>query len=160
MIKSDSFKSGLSFGLTSAVITTLGLMIGLYASTNSIKVVLAGIFTIALADALSDALGMHISEESDPESNQKEIWAATISTFLTKFFIALTFTVPFLFLSLTESIYASIAWGLILLSSLSFVLAKKRNENPFPVILEHLIIAVIVIALTYFIGIGINQFFG
>jgi vacuolar iron transporter family protein len=156
----SSFKSGLSFGLSSAVITTLGLMVGLYASTNSIKVVLAGIFTIALADALSDALGMHISEESNPNSNQKEIWTATFSTFIAKFFTALTFAIPFFFLSLTESIYASIAWGLILLSILSFVLAKKRNENPLPVILEHLIIAVIVIALTYFIGIKINAFFG
>jgi vacuolar iron transporter family protein len=156
----SSFKSGLSFGLSSAVITTLGLMVGLYASTNSIKVVLAGIFTIALADALSDALGMHISEESNPESNQKEIWTATFSTFISKFFIALTFAIPFFFLSLTESIYLSLAWGLILLSTLSFVLAKKRNENPLPVILEHLIIAVIVIALTYFIGIKINAFFG
>jgi len=53
----DSLRTGISFGLTSAVITTLGLMVGLHSGTHSKIVVLAGILTIAIADAFSDALG-------------------------------------------------------------------------------------------------------
>ncbi|MGZ8381620.1 MAG: hypothetical protein ACXW4C_08190, partial [Nitrospira sp.] len=52
-----SFKTGLSFGLTSGVITTLGLMVGLHSGTHSRTVVIGGILTIAIADAMSDALG-------------------------------------------------------------------------------------------------------
>ena len=59
-------RSGVSFGLTSAVITTLGLMVGLHSGTGSKLVVLEGIITIAIADAFSDALGMHISKEAEP----------------------------------------------------------------------------------------------
>ncbi|MEM4263494.1 MAG: hypothetical protein QW666_01185, partial [Candidatus Woesearchaeota archaeon] len=57
------YRKGFGFGLTSGVITTLGLIVGLDASTQSRFAVLAGIFAIAISDACSDALGMHISEE-------------------------------------------------------------------------------------------------
>lgn len=60
----NSLKIGICFGITSGIITTLGLMMGLESGTNSRLVVLGGIFTIAIADAFSDALGIHISEES------------------------------------------------------------------------------------------------
>ena len=53
----DLLRTGISFGLTSAVITTLGLMVGLNSGTHSQIVVLGGIITIAIADAFSDALG-------------------------------------------------------------------------------------------------------
>ena len=38
-----SWKTGVSFGLTSGVITTLGLMVGLYSGTHSRTVVIGGI---------------------------------------------------------------------------------------------------------------------
>ncbi|MBH0196170.1 MAG: hypothetical protein HP494_11385, partial [Nitrospira sp.] len=60
-----SWKTGLSFGLTSGVITTLGLMVGLHSGTHSRAIVIGGILTIAIADAMSDALGIHVSEESN-----------------------------------------------------------------------------------------------
>jgi len=43
-----SFKTGLSFGLTSVVITTLRLMVGLHSGTRSRTVVIGGILTIAM----------------------------------------------------------------------------------------------------------------
>ena len=60
----DSLRTGISFGLTSGIITTLGLMVGLHSGTHSRVIVIGGILTIAIADAFSDALGIHISEES------------------------------------------------------------------------------------------------
>ena len=94
----DSFRTGISFGLTSAVITTLGLMVGLHSGTHSRIVVLAGILTIAIADAFSDALGIHVSQEADNTRNAQQVWGATIVTFLTKCLFALTFAVPVLFI--------------------------------------------------------------
>ena len=64
-----SIKTGFSFGLTSGIITTLGLIVGLNSGTGSKLVVLGGILTIAIADAFSDALGIHISEESENKHN-------------------------------------------------------------------------------------------
>ena len=87
----SSFKTGLSFGLTSGVITTLGLMVGLQAGTHSRAVVLGGIVTIAVADALSDAMGVHISEESKNSGPVRHVWESTVATFVSKLCIALTF---------------------------------------------------------------------
>jgi len=148
-----SLKTGFSFGLTSGIITTLGLMVGLHSGTHSKAVVIGGILTIAIADAFSDALGIHISEESEAVHNKKEIWESTFSTFLGKFIFALTFVIPvLLFKKLSTAILVSVIWGMFLLSILSFYLAKDQKIKPWSVIGEHLIIALIVITLTHYLG--------
>jgi VIT1/CCC1 family predicted Fe2+/Mn2+ transporter len=155
-----SIKIGASFGLTSGIITTLGLMVGLSAGTHSKMVVLGGILTIAIADAFSDALGIHVSEESEQRHSAKEIWQSTIAAFLTKFFFALTFVIPVLIFDLTTAIYVSIAWGLLALSTLSYFISTKGKESPWKAVFEHLLIAVIVIVSTYYVGKWIGTMFG
>jgi len=148
-----SIRKGLGFGLTSGIITTLGLIIGLYSSTNSKAVVLAGILVIAIADALSDGFGVHISEESGSKSiTTKEIWENSISTFFFKFIFAIIFIIPILLLSLKAAVITGIILGLILLTLFSYYIAKQHRKNPTKVIIEHLIIAIIVIIITYYIG--------
>lgn len=153
----DSLKVGLSFGLTSAVITTLGLMVGLNAGTHSKIVVIGGIITIAVADAFSDSLGIHISEEAQGKHG-RQIWASTITTWIAKFIFAMTFVVPVLLLELQTAIYVSIAWGLLLLAVYSYYIAKQEKIAPYKVIGEHVAIAIVVIIITNFIGswIGAN----
>ncbi|MBN2203163.1 MAG: hypothetical protein JW700_03185 [Candidatus Aenigmarchaeota archaeon] len=150
--------TGLSFGLTSGIITTLGLMVGLHGSTGSSMVVIGGILTIAIADAFSDALGIHICQES-VNQNTREVWESTISTFLSKFFFALTFTVPVIFFDITTALIMSVAWGLLLIGAVSFIIARKRKEAAWKVICEHLLIALLVIAITHFVGLWIAAVF-
>jgi VIT1/CCC1 family predicted Fe2+/Mn2+ transporter len=148
----DSLKTGFSFGLTSGIITTLGLIVGLNAGTHSKLVVIGGILTIAVADAFSDAMGIHISEEAENKHSTKEIWLATISAFLTKFFFALSFTVVFLFFELFTAVLIDLVWGLFLLSLFSYLLAREQKKNPRQVVAEHLIIALVVIIITNYVG--------
>lgn len=147
-----SIMKGFSFGLTSGIITTLGLIVGLHSGTHSKVVIISGILVIAVADALSDALGIHISEESENKHTAKEIWEATFVTFLSKFFFALTFIVPILLLTLTTAIVVSIVWGLLLITTFSFYLARQQKTKSYKVVAEHLIIAVLVILATHYIG--------
>jgi len=146
-----SFETGFSFGLTSGIITTLGLMVGLHAGTHSKLAVIGGILTIAIADAFSDSLGIHVSEESENKPT-KEIWESTISTFISKFIFALTFFIPVLLFEISTAILISVVWGLSLISILSFRIAKKQKETPWKVVGEHVIIALVVIAITHFVG--------
>lgn len=155
-----SIRKGLGFGLTSGIITTLGLMVGLNSGTHSKIVVLGGILFIAIADSLSDALGIHISEESGSKRiTKKQIWESTTSTFLFKFIFALTFIIPILILSLQTAIIVSVIWGLALLTIFSFYMSKKQNKSPSKAIIEHLIIAIIVIIITHFVGKWISIIF-
>ena len=151
---------GFSFGLTSGVITTLGLMVGLHSGTHSKLVVIGGILTIAIADAFSDALGIHISEESENKHTTREIWESTISTFITKFLFAGSFLLPVLFLPLETAVTVSVVWGLSILGIFSFYLAKEQKKNPWIVIGEHLLIAVTVILIADYVGNWVGSTFG
>ena len=154
-----SLKIGFSFGATSGIITTLGLMVGLHSSTHSSLVVTGGILTIAIADAFSDALGIHISEESENVHTSKQIWTSTFYTFFFKFVFALTFIIPVLLLKLSTAILVSVIWGLSILIFLSYRIAKEQKANPWKVIAEHLVIALIVIIITHYLGDWISSRF-
>jgi len=148
----NPLRTGFSFGLTSGIITTLGLMVGLHSGTHSKLAVVGGILTIAIADAFSDALGIHVSEEARDKQPQRQIWLATASTFLTKLIFALTFIVPVLMFELLTAMIVSVIWGLLILGIFSFLVAKTQKTEPVKVILEHLVIALIVIVIAHFTG--------
>ncbi len=151
MIK-HSLKVGFSFGLTSGIITTLGLIVGLHSGTHSKLAVMGGILTKAIADAFSDALGIHISEESESQHTEREIWESTISTFFSKFLFALIFVIPVLVFQLETAILVSVIFGLLILCILSFNIAKEQGTKPWKVITEHLIVAIVVIVMTHYLG--------
>ena len=147
-----SIRKGFSFGLTSGVITTLGLIVGLHSSTHSAPVIIGGILVIAIADACSDALGIHISEEYENKHTTREIWEATVTTFLSKFIVTLTFIIPVLFFPLYTAITLNVIWGLSLMAVFSFYMAREQGASPYLVVIEHLAIAVFVIIVTHYVG--------
>ncbi len=154
-----SLKTGLSFGLTSAIITTLGLMVGIYSGTRSRLAVLGSILIIAIADAFSDSLGIHMSEESENKHTPVEIWESTLYTFLSKFLFASTFLVPVIIFELERAVLVSIVWGLLLLVLFSYYLARNEGTSPWKVIVEHVFVVIIVIMATHSVGLFIHKFF-
>ena len=153
-----SVKKGFSFGLTSGIITTLGLIVGLHSSTHSSLVVIGGVLVIAIADSLSDALGIHISEEAENKHTTKEVWESTIMTFLSKLIFASMFIIPLLLFPLSVAIIVSIIWGLSLIVIFSFYMAKQQGIKPYKVIAEHLFIAILVIIATHYVGDWVSTF--
>jgi len=153
-----SLRTGIFFGLTSGAITTLGLMVGLHSGTNSRTVVIGGILTIAIADAFSDALGIHVSEESEGDHTAKEVWVSTIATFLSKFILAISFLLPVLALPLETAILVSLAWGFSVLGILSYAIGKEQG-HPLGTVAEHWGIAAIVVFITHYVGDWISHAF-
>ena len=154
-----SLRIGMGFGLSSGVITTLGLMIGLYSSTHSRIAVIGAILTTALADSLSDAFGVHTSEESEGVHTHKEVWRSTFFTFIFKFIFSSIFIIPVIFLSLQTALITSVAIGVFFLFLFNFALAKAQNKKPWPVISEHVFLAIIVFIVSYYLGNLINEIF-
>jgi len=159
MVK-HSIKTGFSFGLTSAIITTLGIMVGLHSGTHNKLAVIGGILTVAIADAFSDALGIHVSEESENRHDAREIWESTISTFSSKFIFALTFLVPVLLFDLAIAMVVSVIWGLSILGILSLGIAKGQKTSRWKMVAEHLGIALIVVVISHYVGDWISSTFG
>lgn len=127
-------------------------MTGLNSSTHSQSAVIGGILTIAVADAFSDALGIHMAEESENKHTTREIWEATAATFSSKFILTLIFLIPILLFNLSAAIAVSVILGLFWLIVLSALTAKDQKIKPLPVVFEHLLIAIAVIAATHQIG--------
>jgi len=156
----QSIKAGLGFGITSGVITTLGLVMGLYYGTESELAIIGGIITIALSDALSDALGIYPSKEFEDRSSKIELLEATAATFVSKFFVAISFVIPVLTFELTVAMISSVIFGLAILAIFSFYIAKLKNVRPLPVITQYLGIVTVVIVATSILGRFIKAIFG
>lgn len=159
MTINHSAKTGICFGMTSGVITTMGLMVGLDAGTGSRMAVLGGIITIAVADAFSDSLGIHLSEESEDKHTAKEIWQSAIWTFVAKFFVAISFALPFFVFGMREAVIAGVLWGMLLLAFLSLSLARSQKKNAVWAIAEHLSIAILVISVSWYVGTIVSNIF-
>jgi VIT1/CCC1 family predicted Fe2+/Mn2+ transporter len=159
MLMDKGTRTGLFFGATSGVITTLGLMVGLEAGTQSLAAVFGGVVVIAVSDAMSDAMGIHLSEEADPESTRAHIWAATMWTFIAKFVVSISFSLPLLWMPLKPAVIVGVAWGLIIITVMSYFLARLQQAPVWRAIGEHLAIALVVIAVSHYVGIFTRSVF-
>lgn len=151
-----SLSVGISFGVTSGIITTIGLLVGLSAGTNSRTAVLAGILTIAVADSLSDALGIHISEESEGVHTAREVWSATAATFASKLIMALTFVIPVVLFPLDTAVIVAVVWGGVALTLLSINVGRRQGTDVRPIIVEHLGVATLVVVAAHVLGLAVS----
>jgi VIT1/CCC1 family predicted Fe2+/Mn2+ transporter len=140
-----------SFGAASAIITNLGLISGLRTGEHAKLSIIGAILVIALADNISDSVGIHIYQESECLKT-KEVWISTLTNFLTRILVSLTFILPLMVLPIKVAVVCAISWGLLLLVMMSYAIAKGRQINPYLAMLEHLCIAIIVIIASNFVG--------
>lgn len=148
---SRPYQTKFSFGVTSAIITNLGLIVGLDTFARPQLAIISGILIIALADNIADSFGIHIYQESE-YIGKKEVWFSTLTNFFARLFVSLTFIILIIVLPLQAAIPCSIVWGLLLLAVISYLIAKDREVNPLLAIFEHISIAIIVLIASNFIG--------
>ena len=151
MEKAHGWQTRFSFGSTSAIITNLALMAGLHSEANAKISIVGGILVIALADNVSDSFGIHIYQESE-KIETREVWTSTILNFISRVLVSLSFVALISLLPLNVAICASIAWGLLLLALVSYMIAKNEAGNPYLSIFTHVLIAVVVIFLSNVVG--------
>jgi VIT1/CCC1 family predicted Fe2+/Mn2+ transporter len=134
------------------------MLVGVSSSTHSSTAVLGGIIAIAVADAFSDAFGIHVSEEVEDKHTDKEIWESTLATLISKFFFAMTFLIPILLFELNTAVMVNIAWGMILITISSVIMAKQQQKAWHRIVGEHLTITLLVVGITYLVGTFISSF--
>jgi VIT1/CCC1 family predicted Fe2+/Mn2+ transporter len=156
--------TAVSFGLTSGVISAIGMIVGLNSATSSKVTVIAGIMIMAIADGLADAAGMHLSEEAETDRGRakhtrKEVWITTLLTLFSVVGVVITFVIPILIFALGTAVLIAIGWGLLLLVILNYYIARVKNENPARLIFEHLLLAVALILISDLVGVLIASWF-
>ncbi|MCK5578749.1 MAG: hypothetical protein KAI63_04415, partial [Planctomycetes bacterium] len=64
-----------------------------------------------------------------------------------------TFAVPVLLCtSLNTAILVALGWGLLLITLLSYKMARDQKIKPYKIIGEHIIVVLIVVTITHYIG--------
>jgi VIT1/CCC1 family predicted Fe2+/Mn2+ transporter len=139
-----------SFGATSAIITSLAFIIGLSGTINPKMAIIGSLAIFAIADNISDSLGIHIFQESDLKRS-KVVRTSTFSNFFTRVSVTMVFILLVALFPIKYSIIFSIIWGLFLLTVLSYYIAKERKVNPYLAILQHVAIALVVIIASLFL---------
>ncbi len=151
--------SKFSFGATSSTVTSLGIIFGLLTSGNPQASVIGSLLVIAVADNIADSLGIHIYREST--ATQKENTRMfTISNFITRFGITLTFVLFFVFFPIDYAAALCSAIGLGILVFLSYLIGVQRKTSILREIAIHLGIALPVIVISHFLGQLIFSIFG
>lgn len=68
--------------------------------------------------------------------------------------------VPVLVFDLEMAIIIGVIWGMMMMTILSYIIAKDQKEPPWKIIGEHVAIAILVVVLTHFIGDWITEVLG
>jgi vacuolar iron transporter family protein len=151
--------SKFSFGATSSTVTSLGIIFGLLSSGNPQASIIGSLLVIAVADNIADSLGIHIYRETT-STKKENTRMFTISNFITRFGITLTFVVMFVFLPLGYAATFCVVIGLGILVFLSYLIGVQRQTSTLKEILIHLGIAIPVIVISHFLGQLIFAIFG
>jgi vacuolar iron transporter family protein len=144
-----------SFGVTSAIITSMGLIAGLNYGAHTKATIVGGLLIIALVDNVSDAFGIHVYKESET-SDRKEIFATTIGNFLVRFVVTLSFILLTIILPTSMIVWAASVWGLLLLALLSVNISRAKGSHTAMEIVKHLSLAGAVIIASKYIGLFIT----
>jgi len=153
-----SHLSRFSFGVTSATVTGLAFIVGLSRNANPKLSIIGSLCVFAVADNISDTLGIHVFQESDLKE-PKAVRTSTIFNFLTWLLVTIVFILLVAFLPIRYAVISSIVWGISLLSVLSYFIAKQQRINPYSAIFQHVAIAAAVIIVSNFLGVWITKIF-
>jgi VIT1/CCC1 family predicted Fe2+/Mn2+ transporter len=144
--------SKFSYGITSSVVTSLALIVGLNEINNPKMSIIGALLAIALADNIADSLGIHVYRESQPSNSKNNNRIYTFSNFLTRLAVTLLFVLLVVFLPLGYAVLSSIVLGISLLTVLSYLIAVNQKTNPYLQIFQHVGVAVVVLVISHFVG--------
>ena len=138
-------------GSSAAVITNVSLIVGLGSARAGKGPILSGLLTVALADNISDSLGIRLYKESEG-CGERLSRLATALNFLSRLLVSLSFVAIVLVFSGPQAMIVGIAWAFLLLTLISYLVTRSNHEHSLTAIIRHVVIAVIAIALSRCVG--------
>jgi VIT1/CCC1 family predicted Fe2+/Mn2+ transporter len=143
-----------SFGGPAAIVTSMALIVGLDAATAAKATVVTSLLIIGIADNLTDSLSVHIYQESERLA-EHQAFRTTVANYFTRLGATVSFALLFLLFPTAGAVYVCVGWGFILLSGLSYLLARARGASVVAEIWKHAAVALAVIALSKALGVWI-----
>jgi vacuolar iron transporter family protein len=137
-----------SFGATSAVMTSLAIVIGLSEALNTKMTIVTALLIIAIADNISDSFGIHMHEEAENKKHS-EVNKTTMNNFLTRALITFIFIIIVLLFAVPAAIIISMIFGVLIIVVLSYYVAKQQGDKVNDAIIKHVLIAFLVMIASF-----------
>ncbi len=123
-----------TLGSSAVIITNVSLIVGLGSAQAGKGLILGGLLTVALADNISDSLGIHLYKESEGRGERLSS-LATVLNFLSCLLVSLSFIDIVLIWPTSQAVIIGIVWALLLLTLISYLITRGNHENSIPEIL-------------------------
>ncbi len=143
-----------SFGGTAAIVTSMGLIVGLHGLPTSKASLVGSLLIIAVADNLTDSLSMHAYQEAENLPARKAL-QATVANFIARLLLGCSFAIWVVILPSWCVVWVALVWGFVLLSALTYWIARTRGANPAAEIGKHLAICGVVLTISRLLAYGI-----
>jgi len=141
----------LSYGGTAAIVTGMGLVVAFDAGTASKATLVSSLLVVAIADNLADSLAIHVYQESENLPSSRA-FRSTVANYLTRLLVAGSFAVLALLTPAHSLVPVVLAWGMTLLCTLTYFVARGRGAAPGLEVLKHVAVAIAVILVSRVIG--------
>ena len=141
----------ISYGGTAAVVTSTALISGLSAANATKPLIVSALLIAALADNLTDALSVHVFQESE-QLAEKDAFAATATNFIARLFLCISFVPLVVFFPLAHATALAVIWAALILATLTYLVARERKLKPAPEVFKHLFVASTAIVASTLIG--------
>ena len=143
--------STLSYGGTAAIVTGMGLVVAFDAGTSSRAALVSSLLVIAIADNLADSLAIHVYQESENLPSRRA-FRSTVANYMTRLMVAGSFAILALLTPAHSLVPVVLGWGMALLCTLTYFVARARGVAPGLEVLKHLAVAILVILVSRVIG--------
>jgi VIT1/CCC1 family predicted Fe2+/Mn2+ transporter len=142
---------GATFGIMDGVITVLGVLVGLGAMGSRTGAII-GVLAAGIADAMANAAGFHVSQETEDHHSRHEVFMSTTLCFLATLLTMFLFLLPLFLLTLRAAIYVSVLLGIAMLIGLGTFVSSYRKINKRDLIIEYVVVGLFVVAASYAAG--------
>ena len=149
----------ISFGGTAGVVTSMALITGLNAANAKTETIISALLIAAVADNLTDSLSVHMYQESE-RLEQRAAFLGTLGNFATRLLVCLSFVLVTTLLRKPLIAVVGVAWGMSLLTALTYVLARDRRVSTISEVAKHLAVASLIIVISGSIGHWITSHIG
>lgn len=147
------------FGLEDGIVSTLGVIVGIAAGTNSRRIVIISAFVVVMVESLSMAAGTFLSDRSEMEVEKEKGTKVFRKPLVGSMYMGLSYVIggfvsilPFFFTDPAPAIIPSIMISILALFIVGFVKGKIADIDPFKSGLEMSLISISAAVLGYVIG--------
>lgn len=154
LVESKSFKKGVSFGIVSSAMTVLGMSMGMWSSSGTLRAIIASIIGLSISNSLADGFSMYMSGIASGDSKTQALTTAAITASI-EFVLPFIFMAPFVIASQKSAIIFNAILGFVMVGATGWYVSslnKETHKQKIDSLIEYVLITLAILVSTYYGG--------